>query len=41
MDFLARIVVGLNALANALGWVLLTPLGALPGWLSAGLTLPR
>ncbi len=37
MDLLARIVVWLNALANAVGWVLLAPLAALPGWLSATL----
>jgi uncharacterized membrane protein (DUF106 family) len=37
MDFLTQIVVWLNALANALGSVLLAPIGVLPGWLSATL----
>jgi hypothetical protein len=35
MDFLAQLVVWLNAVANALGRWLLAPLGVLPGWLSA------
>jgi hypothetical protein len=35
MDVLTRLVVGLNAVANALGKWLLAPLGVLPGWLSA------
>jgi hypothetical protein len=35
MDFLARVVVWLNVVANALGKWLLAPLGVLPGWLSA------
>jgi uncharacterized membrane protein (DUF106 family) len=37
MDLLTRIVVWLNGLANALGGVLLAPIGMLPGWLSATL----
>jgi uncharacterized membrane protein (DUF106 family) len=37
IDFLTGFVVLLNALANALGGVLLAPLGVLPGWLSATL----
>jgi hypothetical protein len=37
MNFLAQIVVWLNALANFLGSWLLAPIGALPGWLSATL----
>jgi hypothetical protein len=37
MDFLAQIIVGLNAIANFLGTWLLGPIGALPGWLSATL----
>ncbi len=36
-DLLARLVVGLNALANALGHFVLAPLAVLPGWLSATL----
>jgi hypothetical protein len=35
MDALAQVVVWLNAVANALGSVLLAPIGVLPGWLSA------
>jgi hypothetical protein len=35
MDVLTRVVVGLNALANALGKYVLAPVGVLPGWLSA------
>jgi hypothetical protein len=35
MDVLTRLIVGLNAVANALGEWLLAPLGVLPGWLSA------
>src|SRR5690242_6293078 len=34
---LAQIVVWLNALANAVGRPLLSPIAALPGWLSATL----
>ena len=34
MDFLAQVIVWLNALANAVGRVLLAPIGVLPGWLS-------
>jgi len=37
MDGLARIVVWLNGAANALGRLLLAPIGVLPGWLSATL----
>lgn len=37
MAFLTQLVVWLNAVANALGGVLLAPLGLLPGWLSATL----
>jgi hypothetical protein len=37
MDFLAQIVVWLNSLANALGRWMLSPVGLLPGWLSATL----
>lgn len=37
MDFLAQVVVWLNAIANFLGSWLLAPLGTLPGWLSATL----
>lgn len=37
MGFLAQIVVLLNAIANALGRVLLAPVASLPGWLSATL----
>jgi hypothetical protein len=37
MGVLAQIVVWLNTLANALGSVLLLPIAALPGWLSATL----
>src|SRR5262249_935406 len=33
-DALTWVIVGLNAVANALGW-LLSPIGLLPGWLSA------
>ena len=36
-DALTLIVVGLNAIGNALGSVLLAPLALLPGWLSATL----
>ena len=35
MDFLALIIVWLNAAANALGSVLLWPIAALPGWQTA------
>jgi hypothetical protein len=35
MDFLAQVVIWLNAVANALGRWLLAPIGVLPGWLSA------
>jgi uncharacterized membrane protein (DUF106 family) len=35
MDFLAQLVVWLNGLANALGRLLLAPVGVSPGWLSA------
>jgi hypothetical protein len=34
MDALTRVIVWLNAAANALGW-LLTPIALMPGWLSA------
>jgi uncharacterized membrane protein (DUF106 family) len=37
IDLCTRLVVWLNALANALGGLLLAPLGMLPGWLSATL----
>jgi hypothetical protein len=37
MDLLAQLVVWLNAAANAVGRVVLAPLGVLPGWLSATL----
>jgi hypothetical protein len=37
MDFLAQVVVWLNAVANVLGSWLLAPIGVLPGWLSATL----
>jgi hypothetical protein len=37
MDALAQVVVWLNAVANALGRVVLAPVSALPGWLSATL----
>lgn len=37
MDFLTRLVVWLNALANAVGGVALAPVAVLPGWLSATL----
>lgn len=37
IDLLTRLVVWLNALANALGRLLLAPVGVLPGWLSATL----
>jgi hypothetical protein len=37
IDFLTRLVVWLNWLANACGSVLLAPIGVLPGWLSATL----
>ena len=37
MDFATQLVVWLNALANALGGLLLAPIGVLPGWLSATL----
>ena len=37
MHLLAQIVAWLNALANALGQVLLAPIAMLPGWLSATL----
>lgn len=35
MDLLAQVVVWLNALANAVGRLLLAPISVLPGWLSA------
>jgi hypothetical protein len=35
MDALTQLVVWLNVAANALGRVVLAPIGALPGWLSA------
>src|SRR5690349_10307266 len=35
MDFLAQLVVWLNGMANALGRLLLAPVGVSPGWLSA------
>jgi uncharacterized membrane protein (DUF106 family) len=35
MSFLAQIIVWLNALANAIGQVVLAPVAYLPGWLSA------
>jgi hypothetical protein len=34
-DLLVRIIIGLNTAANALGRLLLAPIGVLPGWLSA------
>src|SRR5262245_32425105 len=37
MDVLAQVVVWLNAISNALGSVVLAPIGVLPGWLSATL----
>lgn len=37
MDLLAQLVVWLNAAANAVGRVVLAPLGVLPGWLSVTL----
>lgn len=37
MFFMTQLVVWLNALANAVGGLLLAPLGLLPGWLSATL----
>src|SRR5262249_54850919 len=37
MDALAQVVVWLNAVSNALGRVLLAPIGLLPSWLSATL----
>jgi hypothetical protein len=37
MDLLVQIVVWLNAVGNALGSVVLAPIGLLPGWLSATL----
>jgi hypothetical protein len=37
IDFLVRVVVWLNAVANVLGTWLLAPIGVLPGWLSATL----
>ena len=37
MDFLTRLVVWLNALANAVGGIALAPVAFLPGWLSATL----
>ncbi|HEV3116830.1 MAG TPA: hypothetical protein VGY58_07250, partial [Gemmataceae bacterium] len=37
MDVLARAVAWLNAAANVLGRSLLSPIGMLPGWLSATL----
>jgi uncharacterized membrane protein (DUF106 family) len=37
IDLLTRLVVWLNTLANALGRLLLAPIGVLPGWLSATL----
>jgi uncharacterized membrane protein (DUF106 family) len=36
-DFLTRLLVWLNSPANALGKLLLAPIGVLPGWLSATL----
>jgi hypothetical protein len=36
-DILAHVVVWLNAVANALGRLVLSPIGLLPGWLSATL----
>src|SRR5689334_23867446 len=35
MDFLVQLVVWLNGMANALGRLLLSPVGVSPGWLSA------
>jgi hypothetical protein len=35
MDVLAQVVVWLNTVANAVGSLLLAPIGLLPGWLSA------
>ena len=35
MDVLTQIVVWLNAVANAVGRLVLAPIGLLPGWLSA------
>src|SRR5689334_24491944 len=35
MDFLVQLVVWLNGMANALGRLLLAPVGVSPGWLSA------
>jgi hypothetical protein len=35
MDVLTRVIVWLDAPANALGRILLAPIGVLPGWLSA------
>jgi hypothetical protein len=35
MDLLAQVVVWLNAVANAVGGLVLAPIGLLPGWLSA------
>lgn len=37
MFFMTQLVVWLNGLANAIGGLLLAPLGVLPGWLSATL----
>jgi hypothetical protein len=37
MDVLAQVVVWLNAVSNALGRIVLAPIGLLPGWLSATL----
>ncbi|HEV3341306.1 MAG TPA: hypothetical protein VG125_13140 [Pirellulales bacterium] len=37
IDFCTRLVVWLNTLANAVGKLLLAPVGVLPGWLSATL----
>ena len=37
MDFIAQVVVWVNAVANALAWWALAPIGILPGWLSATL----
>jgi hypothetical protein len=37
MSFLAQIIVWLNALANAVGQIVLAPVAYLPGWLSATL----
>jgi hypothetical protein len=37
MDLLAQLIVWLNAAANAVGRVVLAPVGVLPGWLSATL----